>query len=295
MPIATGVALAVAAAAAAAGSVGGAAISAHAAGKAASAQASAAQSAAELQHEDAQSSLDFQKQEWEKQQQNMAPWLTAGKEGLFNLQNLTNTPGKGLLTPWTEQFQAPTLEQAQNEPGYKFAEQQGEEALQNSAGARGSLLSGNTLEALNNYAQNSATTNYSNVYNRALQQYNQRYGIFENNQTNTFNRLAATAGIGQTAATTLGSEGQQAASNIGNINLTSGAQIGQDYQNAAAARASGYVGGANAWSGAFGGMTNNLTQMLLMQQMFGGGGGGGSGTWGGGSDGGAATAAAGYG
>src|SRR5437899_2493679 len=259
-------------------SVASAAIGSHAAGKAASTQASAAEQAAELQHQDAQSSLDFQKQEWNKQQQNEAPWLAAGKEGLFNLQNLTNTPGEGLLTPWTEQFQAPTLEQAQNEPGYKFAEQQGEEALQNSAGARGSLLSGNTLEALNNYAQNSATTNYSNVYSRALQQYQQRYGIFENNQTNTFNRLAALSGTGQTAATTLGSEGQQAASNIGNINLTSGAQIGQDYQNAAAARASGYVGSANAWSGSINGISNMLSNFAMLKQMYGGGFGGGGGT-----------------
>jgi hypothetical protein len=253
----------------AAASVASSAISAHAAGSAADKQAAAADSAAQLQYQSAQNSLAFQEQEWNTQQQNEAPWLAEGKGALTNLEALTNTPGEGLLTPWTEQFQAPTLEQAQNEPGYKFAEQQGEEALQNSAGARGSLLSGNTLEALNQYAQNSATTNYSNVYNRALQQYQQRYGIFENNQTNTFNRLAALSGIGQTAATTLGSEGQAAAGNVSNTYLTSGAQIGQDIQNAAAARASGYVGGANAWSSGLSGMTNNLANLYMMNQMFG--------------------------
>lgn len=259
----------------AAGALGSAAISSSAASNAASTQANAADQAAQLQHEDAQAALAFQKQEWETQQANLAPWLSAGKGSLANLDALLKTPGEGLLTPWTEQFQAPTLAQAENEPGYQFALQQGEGALQNSAAAKGSLLSSDTLEALNNYAQNSATTNYQNVYNRALQQYQQRYGIFENNQANTFNRLAALAGVGQTAATTLGSEGQQASNNVANTYLTSGAQIGQDIQNAAAATASGYIGSANAWGGAFGNSTNNLMNLYLMNQMFGGGGGGG--------------------
>ena len=38
----------------------------------------------------------------------------------------------------------------------KFALGQGEQALQNSAAAKGNLFSGNTQEALSNYAQNAA-------------------------------------------------------------------------------------------------------------------------------------------
>jgi len=254
-----------------AGSIGGAAISSNAAENAASTQANAADYAAQLQAQEAQNALNFQEQEWGTQQQNLAPWLQAGKGALGNLSALLSTPGQGLLTPWTQQFTAPTAEQAAAYPGYQFGLTQGEGALQNSAAAKGSLESGNTQEALNNYAQNYAQNDYTNVYNQALQQYQQNYGIFENNQSNTYNRLAGLAGTGQTAATSLGQEGQQAAQTVGNIDLTTGAQQGQDYQNAAAAEASGYIGSANAWSGALGGSTNNLTQLAILQQLFGGG------------------------
>src|SRR5690242_3950495 len=41
-------------------------------------------------------------------------------------------------------FQTPTLDEARQDPGYQFQLQQGEQALQSSAAARGGLLSGNT-------------------------------------------------------------------------------------------------------------------------------------------------------
>jgi hypothetical protein len=252
--------------------VAGAAISANAAGNAASTQANAADSAAELQYQESQNALNFQQQEWNTQQENEAPWLSAGKGALSTLDSQLSTPGEGLLTPWTQTFTPPTSVTEQNDPGYQFRLSQGEGALENSAAANGSLLSGNTLEAQQQFGQNYASNEYSNVYNRALQQYQQNYGIFENNQTNTYNRLAALAGTGQTAATTLGSEGQAAANTDANIDLTTGAQQGQDLTNAAAATASGYVGGANAWSGALGGSTNSITNLLLMQQLLGNGG-----------------------
>lgn len=272
MSVATSTAIAIGAGVSAAGAIGGAAWSSNAAGNAAKTQSDAAKTAAQLQADEAQKSLDFQKQQWSTTQQNQAPWLQAGKTALGELSGQTSTPGQGLLTPFSEKFNAPTSVTEQNDPGYQFRLQQGQAALQNSAAAKGSLLSGNTLEAQQQYGQNYASNEYGNVYSRAMQEYQQRYGIFENNQTNQFNRLAAVSGAGQTAATTLGQQGQQAAQNVGNINMTTGAQQGQDIQNAAAATASGYVGGANAWSGALGGNANSLSQLLMMQKLFGGGG-----------------------
>src|ERR1035441_7871612 len=253
-----------------AGSVGGAAISANAAGNAASTQADAAKSAAQLQAQEAQNSLDFQKQEWNTQQQNMAPWLQAGQGGLSQLQTLLglgpNTGAKGYGS-LNQPFTPPTLDQAKNYPGYQFGLSQGTQAMQNSAAAKGNVFSGNTQEALNNYAQNYAQQDYSNVYNQA-------FNTFETNQNNTYNRLAALSGLGQQTASTLGQQGQTAANNVSNTYLTTGAQQGQDLQNAGAATASGYIGGANAWSGALGGSSNSLMQMMLLQQMYGGGSGG---------------------
>ena len=248
-------------AAAVAASLGGGLVSGLFGMGGAKAQASAEKYAANLQAQEAKNSLGFQENEWNTQQQNEAPWLSAGKGALSNLQAILAQPGQG----WNQTFQAPTLEQAKNEPGYQFQEQQGEGALQNSAAAHGALYSGNTQEALARFGQQSAETDYSNVYNRAFQEYQQKYGQY-NDQ---LNRLAGLSGTGQTTAAQLGQQGQAAAGNVGNINLTSGAQIGQDIGNAATATASGYTALGNS----LGGSVSNIPYLMAMQKLLGAGGG----------------------
>ncbi len=269
MPIATGLALGLGALVAG-GSIAGAAISSHGANEAAKTQANAATSAEQLQAEEQDKALAFEKQQWETNQANLAPWLSAGRSSLTNLEALLGiggnrgTPGYGSLAA---PFVPPTLQDAENEPGYQFARDQGEQAMENSAAAKGNLISGNTQEALDKWASQFAESNYTNVYDRA-------FNTFETNQATKYNRLAALAGLGQTTATTLGTEGNQTGSTIANIDLTGGAQIGQDIQNAGAATASGYAAGANAWGGALSGTTNNLMTLLLLSKLGGGGGGG---------------------
>ena len=233
-------------------------------------QANAAERAQNLQAQEAQNSLDFQKMEFAVNQGNEAPFLHAGTQAVNELAGLTGTPGQGLLAPWTGQFQAPTAAQAAATPGYQFQLQQGEQALQNSAAAKGGLLSGGTAKALDQYSQGLASTDYQQTYNNAFNEYQQSYNQFQNNQANEFNRLSALSGGGQTSATTLGQQGQQTAGNVANINLTTGAQQGQDIQNAAAATASGYAGATNAATGALG----NIGSMMMLQQLLSGGGAG---------------------
>ncbi len=258
--ISTGIALAIGLGAAGAGT----AVSAIGASKAAGAQARAAMSAAELQHEDQMASLAFQKQEWETQQKNLAPWLKAGTQGINTLADLLKTPGQGLLTPWTDTFHAPTAAEARATPGYQFALEQGQNAIQNSAAGRGGLLSTGTMKTIDQYSQGLADTTYSDTYNRALGEYQQRYNIFQGNQTNEFNRLAALSGTGQTAATTLGQEGTAAAGNVFNINATGGAQQGGSLLFGGTARASGYAGIANAINGGLG----NISQYALLSSLL---------------------------
>jgi hypothetical protein len=179
-----------------------------------------------------------------------------------------------LLTPWTDKFTAPNAVTEQNDPGYQFRLNEGTKALQRGAAASGNLLAGGTQKALARFGQDYASNEYGNVYNRALQQYQQNYNIFQNNQANTFNRLAALAGIGQVGAGQLNSAGQNASGNVANILLGTAGQVGQQLNNAGAARASGYVGQGNAWGGALGSGTSALQQALLLQQLGGSGGGG---------------------
>ena len=181
----------------------------------------------------------------------------------------SGSPASGsLLQGWNTPFVAPTAAQAQQYPGYQFQLEQGTQALQRSALAQGNLLTGGTGEALQQYGQGLAQSDYGNVYNQALGQYQQAYNIFQNNQANQFNRLAALSGIGQTSAGQLTSAGTSAANNASNTLLTAGSQIGQNINNAGAAQASGYIGGANAIGGGITGATSSLTGALTLQQLL---------------------------
>lgn len=224
--------------------------------------ANASENAAQLQAQEAQNALNFQEQEFNTQQSNEAPFLKAGQGAIGDLSQLL-APGGALSRPWTGTFQAPTAAQAAATPGYQFTLQQGQNAIQNSAAAQGNLLSGGTEAALDQYSQGLASTNYQQAFNNALTQYGTAYNTFENNQANQFNRLASVAGLGQTSAGQLGQEGQQAASNVGNIDLTTGAQQGQDAVNAASAMASGYNAIGNAANSGLNSLGNYATLASL--------------------------------
>lgn len=225
------------------------------------AQAGAEKYAAQLQQQEANNALDFQKQEFNTTQANEAPWLKAGQGALSNLQAILAQPGQG----WNQTFTAPTIQQAEQQPGYQFQLQQGEGALANMFAGRGDAGGGNEGEALTKYAEGAGQSDYNNVYNQAFQQYLQNYG----QHNDQLNRLFSLSGLGQSTATNLAQQGQNAANTTANIDLTSGAQIGQDLGNAATATASGYTALGNA----LGGTGTNIMNLLMMQQMLGGGGG----------------------
>jgi len=228
--------------------------------KAAGAQAKAADSAAQLQHQDAMASLQFQKDQSALQQKNAAPWLQAGGAAETQLSKLVSGGG---FPDWTEQFQAPTGATEQNDPGYQFRLNEGNKALQNSAAARGGLLSTGTAKQIAQYSQDYASNEYQNVYNRAYNEYSTRYNQFETNQANKFNRLSSLAGGGQVAANQLNANLGQTGNTVANIYGMEGQQVGNSLMAAGAARASGYAGVANAITGG----TNNISQLMLLKNM----------------------------
>lgn len=271
----------------AAGSIAGAAMGSHAAGKAAGEQSDAAKYSADLQYKASQQALDFQKQQWDTQQQNMAPWLTSGKEGLGQLDYLLGVGGPGAnntlgganpdlgaygslmqANPYST-FTAPDALTEQNDPGYQARLKLSTDAMQRSAAARGSVLTGGTAKALNQFGQDYASNEYGNVYNRAFNTNANNYNSFNQNQASKYNRLASLAGMGQETANQLGMLGNQASNNVSNNLLSTGQMMGQDYQNAAAANASGYIGSANAWGGALGGLSGNVSNLMLMKMLYG--------------------------
>lgn len=186
-----------------------------------------------------------------------APGATATPTG-------TNGSFGSLAQGWDQTFNSPTNVTEQNDPGFQFREQQGDTALQNSAAARGGLLTGGTAKALTDFAQNDASNEYANVYNRALNNYNTNYNTFTNDQTNEFNRLASLSGEGQVSANNLSTAGTTTANQVGSELLTSGNQIGQNINTAGAANASGFVGGANAITNGINGSINSLGLLSML-------------------------------
>lgn len=85
------------------------------------------------------------------------PYAAAGEEGLNALRGLMNY----------KQFGA---EDFKTDPGYQFRLQEGLKQLGRTSAARGGALSGATLRGTQGYAQNLASEEYGNAFNRYLQQ-----------------------------------------------------------------------------------------------------------------------------
>jgi len=174
--------------------------------------ASASKSAAGTQAAAADRAAELQQQQFERQVELSEPWRKAGETALNK------------LVPLATEYTPFGMAQFQADPGYGFRMSEGMKALERSAAARGGLLSGATLKGIQRFGQDLGSQEYQNAFNR-----------YQTERAARLQPLQSLAGVGQTTAQQLGQAGQTMASNVGEA-LTSGA----------AARASGYVGGANA-------------------------------------------------
>lgn len=67
-----------------------------------------------------------------------------------------------------------------DDPGYEFRRSEGMRGLENSAMARGGLMSGNAIKGAQDYGQELASQEYGNAYNRAFQRHNAELGLRTN-------------------------------------------------------------------------------------------------------------------
>jgi hypothetical protein len=206
--------------------------------------------AASTQAASADRAADLQREQFERQVELQAPFREAGVRALPELEAASRYTPFGM-----EQFQA--------DPGYAFRMSEGMKGLERSAAARGGLLSGATLKGIQRFGQDLGSQEYMNAFNRYQTERNAR-----------LNPLQSLAGVGQTSTNVLGAAGQSMASNVGEA-------LGAAGQ----ARASGYVGQANALTGALGQYMNynqQQQQNALLSRAIGNQGGGGGGSGGGG-------------
>ena len=194
----------------------------------------AANKAAKTQAGSADRAADLQYQQFERQVELQEPWRKAGEEALNK------------LIPLASEYKQFGTQQFQADPGYAFRMSEGMKGLERSAAARGGLLSGSAMKGIQRFGQDLASQEYQNAFNR-----------YQTERTARLAPLQSLAGVGQTSAQTLGQAGQTMASNVGEM-MTSGA----------AARASGYVGQANALTGALNTGLNYYQNQQLMNRMM---------------------------
>jgi hypothetical protein len=214
------------------------------ANKAANAQKDAANQAAAVQAKGQADALAFQKEVYDTQKTNFGDTKGYLSPFVNNGVNASNTLASGLGGDLSTFF---------NSPDYQFALKGGSQALDNSAAAKGGVLSGNQIRAQTEYGQGLATQNLQNY----------------------FQRLSGMAGQGIQAGGMLG----QIGSGLGNgivgsntaANITGSNNQAQSIMGAGTAEASGYLGSVK-------GLNSGLGSLSLFNQMskssYGGGGSG---------------------
>lgn len=213
---------------------------------AASKAAKASQKAAETQAASADKATELQREIWQKQLELQQPFYEAGLTGqnallqYLGLGGDPNAPSYGMgMRPFTGADLA-------SEPGYQFRLGEGINALNRTAAARGGLMSGRALKEAARYGQDFASNEYQNAYNR-----------YWNTRNQMLNPMQSLLGQAQTSAGALGQAGQNYAT-----------QAGQNMMAGANARASGYIGSANALAQGLGGMYKGLQGGIDAYQQY---------------------------
>lgn len=183
----------------------------------------------------------------------------------------------------------------QGDDGYKFRLQQGQQALERSAAAHGSVMGGGILKSLTDYSQGAASQEYQSAFDR-----------FQKTNQDRFSNLDQLSREGQSAAGKQGDNTVDASKYTGNINtdagkyagtadmtgaktegdywthaneysgdqtmlagrgiaaddMTAGKEIGDTQIGSAGAIADGTLGSAAAWNGALSGIGTALNSAV---------------------------------
>lgn len=242
--------------------VAGSVVSAGASYLAGQDQADAANQAASTQADANRYAADIQYKMWKEQQELQKPWLKAGESALNKLSSGIESGTFGKVNPFS--FTAQDFNKFQD-PGYAFRLAEGNKALNQSAAARGGLISGNALKAAQRYGQEMGSQEFQNAYNRALTGYNANQAA----NVQAYNQLAGVSGTGQTTAQQLGQAGQQYGQNVGALTSATGASNANALLSAANARGSAYQGIGSSIGQGIGTYLNYSNNQALLKALGG--------------------------
>ena len=204
----------------------------------------ATKDAAALASGSADRSIDLQRQMFEQNQANQAPYLAAGRNALGRI-----TTGMAPGGEFSKNF---SMNDFTADPGYGFRMSEGLKAMERNAAARGGLISGAALKAGARYGQDMASQEYTNAFNR-----------YQTNRGNQLAPLQSLAGIGQTTVNNLANVGANYASNVGNI----GRDAANTQANAGLASGAGYASAYGAVGNALNNAFNPNPVMAYLQSL----------------------------
>lgn len=188
--------------------------------------------AANAQTKAADQSIAEQQREYDQSRADLAPYRDAGGAALSKL-----SAAYGLGAPAaTDATGAPAAYGGfETSPGYEFRRDEGLKAIDRGAAARGLLGSGAAVKAEERFADNTASSEFGDWWNR----------------------LAGVAGVGQAATNTTVAAGQNTANNISSAYTNAGNARASSYANTGAAINNGVNNIASAYlygqGGGFGG------------------------------------------
>lgn len=205
-----------------------------------------AKSAAKTQAQAAQDAQAAQERMFQKQIELQEPFRQGGLTAQQEIMQLLGIGGDKTAAGYGSLGKAFGEADFQKDPGYAFRQSEGMKALERSAAARGNLLSGSTLKGVQRFGQDLASQEYQNAFNR-----------YQTERAAKLNPLQSLMGAGQSSANVLtGAAGQMGQNEATNL------------YNAGAARASGYVGQANALSSALGQIGGIASQVPMQNAMI---------------------------
>jgi len=244
-------------------------------------QSGAQDRATQAQTTAAKNALGFAQNQWNTAQAQMAPYYQAGVAAIPEMQKVAMTAGQidptqasgyNPITTLTSpgQFQFNTTG-SMADPSYAWRLNQGLDAVNASAAAKGGYFSGNTGKALLDYGQGAASQEYQNQFNRWNQMfsnymnqegfnanlYNQAFTRELTKNQNQYNQFAGIAGMGQNAANTTVGAGNQFATNAANTAMNEGNIT-----------ATGATNQAKIWSNVLSNASNQFMSAWGQQQML---------------------------
>ena len=180
--------------------------------------------------------LELQRQMYNQQTALNDPYRTAGLTAQnkmlssLGLAGDPNAPGYG---KYSKDF---SMADYQADPGYGFRLNEGLKQIAHTAASRGGAISGGTMKGIQDYAQNSASQEYQNAYNR-----------YQQNRTNQQQPLGNLMASGQTATNQQGTQAGNYASNAGNLITNAGNTAGSAILGGAATIGNALNTGATAY------------------------------------------------